>query len=154
MVDAAATPTEEAKAVARDTLNAEKERARSFLEDQKDALASQVSSLAAAMRSGSRSLAADGNGSTRLAQRTAEGMERLASSLHERDVRGLLEEAECFARRSPIVFLGGAATAGFLLARFLKSSRAEREGLQGRDGQPRVDSLRPDEGGETDRGGP
>ena len=48
--------------------------------------------------------------------------------LRERDLEGLLEDVEQFARRRPEVFLAGTFLAGLLLARFLKSSgeRAEK----------------------------
>lgn len=118
---------EEVKAGAREAVEAGKERTRSFLEEQKATLASQVDDLAGMLRRAVRDQAGEGGASTRLAERAADGMQRLAESLHQRDLRQLVHGCEEFARRSPAMFVGGAMTAGFLLTRFLKSSRERRE---------------------------
>jgi hypothetical protein len=55
-------------------------------------------------------------------ERAAEQLERLSSSLRERDVTELMRDAERFARKQPGLFLGATFAAGFMAARFLKSS--------------------------------
>jgi hypothetical protein len=120
---------EEMKAGAREAVEVGKERTRSFLEDQKATVAGQMEDLASMLRRAAREHDEDGgrNASVRLAERAANGMESIAASLQERDLRGLVRNCEDFARRSPAVFIGGALTAGFLLTRFLKSSRERRD---------------------------
>src|SRR5205814_1093360 len=82
-----------------------------------------VGGLAHALRGAARDLG-EGNGSGAvLAERAADGMERVAESLQKRDLDGVIAEVQEFARRSPALFVGGAVTAGFVLARFLKSSQ-------------------------------
>ena len=54
--------------------------------------------------------------------RTAEQVQRAASYLRGKDVDQLVDEAEGFARRQPVVFLAGAFGLGVVAARFLKSS--------------------------------
>jgi len=52
-----------------------------------------------------------------------DGVESLANTLRQRDVRDLLSTANAFARRRPEVLRGAAVAAGFLVSRFLKSSK-------------------------------
>ena len=59
------------------------------------------------------------------ADKAADQVERFAGYLRENDVDSLLNDGRNFARRNPAVFLGGAATLGFLATRFLKSSSDE-----------------------------
>ena len=54
--------------------------------------------------------------------RTAEQVQRAASYLRGKDVDQLVDEAEQFARRQPVVFISGAFALGLVAARFLKSS--------------------------------
>jgi hypothetical protein len=49
-------------------------------------------------------------------------LRRFADTVRERGVEEMLDALQAFARRRPVVFLGGALVAGFGLARFLKSS--------------------------------
>jgi|SRR3954447_16879663 hypothetical protein len=59
---------------------------------------------------------------SRLAESASGALQRLSESVRGKDVNQLLQEAESFARRQPVAFLGAAAIAGFLAVRFLKSS--------------------------------
>jgi len=49
-------------------------------------------------------------------------LERLSGTLRNKDLDGMVRDAESFARRQPLVFFGAAMAAGFLAVRFLKSS--------------------------------
>ena len=59
----------------------------------------------------------------RMAEHAADGLERLSGKLGSKDLNGLVRDVESFARSQPAVILGMAVAAGFLAARFLKSSR-------------------------------
>jgi len=51
----------------------------------------------------------------------AEHIEGFASQLRHADVREIASQATDMARRNPMLFIGGAAIAGFAAARFLKA---------------------------------
>ncbi len=53
----------------------------------------------------------------------ADQLERFSQALREKDLGGLVRDAEDFARRQPAAFFAAAAIAGFLAVRFLKASQ-------------------------------
>lgn len=59
------------------------------------------------------------------ADQAAGQVRRAAGYLQGKDVEQLLTETERFARRQPMVFVGGAFTLGLLAARFLKTSGSQ-----------------------------
>jgi hypothetical protein len=65
------------------------------------------------------------------ADKAADQVERFSGYLRETDVDEIMEEVRGFARRRPALFLGGAATLGFLGTRFLKSSSQEERASAG-----------------------
>ena len=89
----------------------------------KEQAADRIAAVASAVREAARSLhQQDPNGFARYADTAAQQLERASGYLRERDLRGMLREAEGFARRRPELFLAGSVLAGLALARFLKSS--------------------------------
>lgn len=56
-----------------------------------------------------------------LADQVAAGAEHVAKSIADVDVNALTRDVSDFARRNPLIFIGGAALAGMALARFLKA---------------------------------
>ena len=56
-----------------------------------------------------------------LASQVANQAERLAKSVSELDVNALSRDISDFARRNPLIFIGGAAMVGLVAARFLKA---------------------------------
>jgi len=56
----------------------------------------------------------------------ARGLDEFAGNIADQDLGQLMHRVENFARRQPGLFLGGAVTAGFLMARFLNSSGGHR----------------------------
>jgi hypothetical protein len=58
-------------------------------------------------------------------QHVAERIEDVAMKLRHADVRELAGQATDMARRNPMLFIGGAAVAGFAAARFLKARGPE-----------------------------
>lgn len=108
---------------AKEAVQSAKEQGMSMLEERKRALADEVSGVERALRRTATQLR-DEHQSTvgRYAEQAADGLEHLSHALREQDFDALIEKTEDFARRQPGVFLGGAVAAGFLLARFLKSS--------------------------------
>jgi hypothetical protein len=96
--------------------------ARSLIGEQQQAAASGLGEFAGALRRAAR----DGNGAdspvARIAESAADNLQRFSDSLRDRDLDGLLRDAESFARRQPALFIGAAALVGFLAVRFLKAS--------------------------------
>jgi len=96
--------------------------ARSLIGEQQQAAASGLGEFAGVLRRAAR----DGNGAdspvARIAESAADNLQRFSDSLRERDLDGLLRDAESFARRQPALFIGAAALVGFLAVRFLKAS--------------------------------
>ncbi|HVS64950.1 MAG TPA: hypothetical protein VMT85_15765 [Thermoanaerobaculia bacterium] len=100
------------------------QRARSgverLAEEQRQRASQRLSSTASSLRS-----VADQSEDRWLGQTSsaaADRIDRLASHLDERDVRGLIGEAEDLARERPTLFLGSMFVAGTMLGRFLRSS--------------------------------
>jgi hypothetical protein len=56
----------------------------------------------------------------------AEQIRNAAEYLEKTDAREMIHQVESFARRQPLLFLGGAFGAGLVLARFLRSSGRKR----------------------------
>lgn len=56
------------------------------------------------------------------AKKFADTTERFSHNLRDKDLRSVCDEAKSFSRREPALFIGGVIAAGFLAARFLRSS--------------------------------
>lgn len=116
-----------------------KQQAASQLSVQKDRAAEGLGSVADALRQTSRQLeqqqAAGPIGD--YAARAADQIDRFSTYLQHRDVNQIVGEVERFARREPVLFLGGAFALGALAARFLKSSsdQARMQEYGGQGGQ-------------------
>jgi hypothetical protein len=82
--------------------------------------AKDLAELADALRR--TSLEIEGNAAAPYVDKAAEQMDRVAQLLLRTDARAAVRGVEGFARREPLVFLGGAFVAGLLGARFLRSS--------------------------------
>ena len=100
-----------------------KESARSMLDEHKHSAASGICDIAEALRTSARNLSGkDQTTVARLARGAADGLDQLSGAIERRDLDGWVREAEALARRRPVAFFGAAVAAGFLAARFLKSS--------------------------------
>jgi hypothetical protein len=113
----------QAKQDTRETLDKARNQVQSMLAEQKQSAAGQVEGLARALRKTAEQLdAQDQSPVARYVERAAERLDQLGGTLRDRDIESLAMQVQDFARRQPGVFLGGAVAAGFLVARFLKSS--------------------------------
>ena len=105
--------------------NDAKETARSKFSEQQQAAAGSLGDFAGALRKSAEELRSGQHQSAaRFAQTAASSLEQLSGALRNRDLDGMLREAESLARRQPALFFGTAALAGFLAVRFLKSSNS------------------------------
>ena len=78
--------------------------------------------LAVAVRKGGEDMREQQPQIAGFADTAASQVDKAAEFVRETDFKGLIREAEGFARRQPAVFLGGALALGLLAARFLKAS--------------------------------
>lgn len=103
--------------------NDAKETARSKLSEQQQAAAGSLGDFAGALRKSAQELKGGQHQSAaRFAQTAASSLEQLSGSLRNKDLDGMLRDAESFARRQPVAFFGAALLAGFVAVRFLKST--------------------------------
>ncbi len=100
----------------------------SAAEEQKRRAAQAIHGVARSLHDAAGSLNSQEQESTaRYANLAADQLERAASLLQGRSVDDLMSDVERFARRQPVVFLGGALAVGFVMARFLKSGEQREE---------------------------
>lgn len=124
--------TSTAKQYAGDMASRAKDKSRSMFEQQKVSALGQVGSVAQAIRSTASNLQGEGQDQTaRYVNMIADQLESIGGRLRDKDLDTLVEDAQNLARRAPGTFIVGSVVAGFLLARFLKSS-SERQ-VQRRD---------------------
>jgi hypothetical protein len=82
--------------------------------------AGQLGDVANALRRSSQDL--DGSPAAQYVNKAAEQIDRVARYVRTANVDELRDTVESFARREPLLFLGGAFALGMIGARFLKSS--------------------------------
>lgn len=109
---------------AKEQINKAKEEGKARLEQQKHYFAGEIDGIVNALRSSVAQLQGQEQATAAgYVDRAADGLETTSPALQEQDFAALVGQTEEFARRQPGVFFGGAVATGFLLARFLKSSR-------------------------------
>lgn len=105
-------------------LESAREQATSFADQRKNDAAQSVSDLASSLRETGKSFDERPNIAAFVGS-AADGLEQLASGLRDRSFADIYADVEDYARRSPVTVGLAAAAAGFLLARFIKSSADE-----------------------------
>lgn len=139
---------QEARQYAEKMTGRAKEQGRSIFEQQKESAATQVESVAHAFRNTAGQMQGDGQQTGHYVEMAADRLESLGRVLRQKDVDTLITDAENLGRRAPAAFFAGSVVAGFLFARFLKSSAERRnaslaEPYEGRDpASPQGTNLR------------
>jgi hypothetical protein len=125
-----------AKQYAGDMANRVKESGRTMFDQKKETAVGQVDNVANAIRSTASHLQEEGQPQVaRYIGMVADQLESFSGRLRDKDLDSLIGDAQNVARRSPTTFFVGAVAAGFVLARFLKSSTDGYEaGLASREG--------------------
>jgi len=114
---------QQAQQKAGDLMEQARDQFNTQISTQKEAAVQSVGSLASALRQTGQQLRdQDQAAVSQLVDRAAEIADGVSGYLKERSPNELMGEVENFARREPVLFLGGAFALGFLAARFLKSS--------------------------------
>ncbi len=100
-------------------------KVQSLISERKSQAAERINAVSGAFRSVSQQLRDQNQGAiAQYADQAAKNVDRLSGYLQEHDAEEIITEVEAFVRKRPALVLGGAIAAGFLLARFLKSSRS------------------------------
>ena len=107
--------------------------AEAHVSTQKDQAAGALHSVAEAVRRSSDQLRDEQPQLASLASQAAERVDDVSDYIRQHEVRDFVRTAEDFARREPLIFLGGAFAVGFLAARFLKAS-SPNQGMAGGNG--------------------
>lgn len=100
--------------------------AEAHVSTQKDQAAGALHSVAEAVRRSGDQLRDEQPQLASLATQAAERVDKASDYIRQHDVRDFVRTAEDFARREPLIFLGGAFAIGFLASRFLKASSPSR----------------------------
>jgi hypothetical protein len=129
---AAAGALDTAKQKAGEVVGQAKDQVVSQLNDQKVRAADGLGSLTTALRQTGDVLQQNGLPApvADYANSFAGQVERFASYLRDKDVDDLARDAGDYARKNPMVFVGGAFLLGLAVARFLKSSESKAEELR------------------------
>ena len=143
--EAARETAEQARSQATRVVDQIRGQAENLVNEKKAAAADQITGLATVLRKTVDELEGQELGSVaQYIGRAAEGLEEFSESIRDRDFGSLLGDVEELARRYPAMFLGGTVVAGFMFARFLKSSSGEhRAGGGGMDGPEANGTRRP-----------
>ena len=112
----------EAKAKIGELAEPLKDKAEQLAEDQKEAGAGHMRTLATAVHGAARELEGEMPKIANSVHDLARRLEQTADDVRNRNVEGLFEDFDRYARQQPAIVFGGAVMAGFVLSRFLKSS--------------------------------
>jgi hypothetical protein len=118
--------TDKAREVAHEARQKAGEQVRTGLDFGKSRAAEALHGVANSLH---QSCQTNQDGATRYIQQAGDRVMRAADYLERTDVREMVRHTEDFARRQPLLFLGGALALGVTAARFFRSSQ--------RDNQPR-----------------
>lgn len=102
-------------------LDSAKGQAVSFADQRKDSAAQSIADIASSLRDTGGGFE-DRPNLKAFVGSAADGLEQLSTSLKDRSFADIYGDIESYARRQPVVFGAAAAFAGFLVARFIKSS--------------------------------
>jgi hypothetical protein len=120
----------------RGLMDAARVQAQDYVERRKGDAAQSVNDLAKTLRDSSRTFE-DRPNIKAFFDSAAEGLEQLGGSIEARSFTDFYEDAEAFARRAPVAVAVGTFVAGFIAARFIKSSSLPQD-RDGFDSHPRA----------------
>ncbi|MEA1830546.1 hypothetical protein U8607_00495 [Methylobacterium durans] len=116
----------------RGLLDAARAQAQDYVDRRKTDAAQSVNDLAKTLRDSSRTFD-DRPNIKAFFDSAAEGLEQLGGSIEARSFADFYEDAEAFARRAPVAVAVGTFVAGFIAARFIKSSSLPPDARYDRD---------------------
>ena len=112
-----------AKNQAKNTAAQAREQMRSMADAGREEVAGQISGIARALKSTSDQLRAQNQEQAgHYTEIIGDQAQRISRYLEEKDASALVSDIEGFARRQPLLFLGGCVAVGFAVGRFFKAS--------------------------------
>ncbi len=111
-----------AKEQAKRTASQVGEQAKQTVDSRMSDVAHEIGSVADAVRQTSSEIGGESQTLSKYGDRLAEQLEGISSYLNEKGVEDVLTDLQDFARRKPVVFLGGAFMLGIMAGRFVRSS--------------------------------
>ena len=130
---AASNAAESAKAQARDVADTVSAEATNYAYQARDTAADEVKGVASALRTAADELRS-GSPQERSFSQLADGLADVSDSMRDKDLGEMMGDLNGFAKRNPLVFLGGAALLGFVATRFAKASSDRPQGGYGGTG--------------------
>ncbi len=115
------------------------EQAKTTVDSRMSDVAHELGSVAEAVRQTSYEIGGESQTVSRYGERLAEQLDGISTYMNEKGVEDVLTDLQGFARRQPVVFLGGAFMLGIVAGRFFRSSGARQLGF-GSDSQDRYAS--------------
>jgi hypothetical protein len=103
------------------------QRVTSRVDEQKNRAADGLGGIADVIRNASNELRNENETLAGYVDQASDQMRRIADQIRERGVGDMMDDVSRFARRRPALFIGGAFLVGIGIARFLKSSAAQRD---------------------------
>lgn len=122
---AAAEMTDAAKSKGREAGNALTEEARRRGDEAKNATADEINTVSEAFRRAARDLQS-GSPQERTFGYLADNLATVSDTVRDKDLGEMIDDVSAFARRNPLVFLGGAALLGFAITRFGRATQESK----------------------------
>jgi hypothetical protein len=119
--DVSKTVAQDVKARAQGVTEAVASEAGDYAGRVRDEAASEVKDVSSALRTAAREMRS-GSPQERTFSQIAEGLADASDAMRDKDLGEIVGAASDFARRNPVLFLGGCALAGFAATRFAKAS--------------------------------
>lgn len=119
--DVAGAATEEVKERAQDVADTVATEAGHYAGQAKQAAADEVKSVSSALRTAADEMRS-GSPQERTFSQIADGLADVSDSVRDKDLGEMVGAVSDFAKRNPMIFLGGAALIGFAATRFAKAS--------------------------------
>ena len=132
------------KSTAQDAKEKITAEAGTYANQAKEAAADEVKDVASALRAAADDLRS-GSPQERTFSQIADGLADASEAIRNKDLGEVVGDLNGFARRNPLVFLGGAALLGFVATRFAKASEhgSQPAGTAYQTGQTRGNRLPP-----------
>lgn len=118
---AAADIADMAKQAAASAINSAANGANAQVDAARSSAADEVSNVASALRTAAEEMRT-GSSQERAIGQIAESLADASDALRDKDLNTVVSDVSEFARKHPLVFLGGAALIGFAASRFAKAS--------------------------------
>lgn len=115
------TMANEAKAAADGAVESISAEARTKADQVKSSMADEVSGISSALRTAADEMRS-GSPQERTFSQIADGLADASDAMRDKDLGTMVRDVSQFARRNPLVFLGGAVLIGFVATRFAKAT--------------------------------